>query len=372
LLILCAACNYPTAATPSAVPTLAATPLPTPTPAPALLPHSLYFLSARSGSPQVWRLERDGATFAQLTDEAEAVLSFDVSPADGGIAYVTGNQIYLLNADGSGRRLLVDNAAADAGEDGFYYSRVVAAPRFSADGMLLAYGYDGVWVYDFATGQALQVLQNEIEFDGDEATPVELYEPISWAPDSGQLLVSVSTPQGSTLAVWDAQANELIRFDSEDLLCCQAAWAPDSRSLLLASATLGIVEPGLWRYDARTGAQVVLIETASGEAYNFAAWPLQLPNGDLQYFYNSTAELPEGDLPLYIVHSATDGTSGRSQVRSEAFTVREALWAEDGSLVLVVQPVTVGGESGPVVLAFMDGRPLQALLDEGYALRWGP
>lgn len=370
VLLACSACNYPTATLAVASQTAQpATPTPSAIPLPPLLPHSVYFLSQRSGSTQVWRLETDGVNQFQLTDETINVDGFDVSPADGSIAYVIENQIVLLNSAGEDRRLLVDNAGADAESEDFFYAQLVSSPRFSPDGTRLAYGLNGVWVFDIPTGEVVQVLQNEI----DSGAPVELYSPLEWAPDNNQLLVSIATEQGSTLGVWDMQAVALIRLEVEDQLCCQFIWAPDSRSILLASATLGLVEPGLWRFDTRTGVRSTLIETISGEAYNFVGWPLQLANGDLQYFYSSAAELPEGDVPLYIVHSAADGTSARAQLRSESFSLREALWSSAGDAVLIAQPTTGGdGNSGSVGLVFLDGQPVLPLIDSGFDLRWGP
>lgn len=370
LLALCMACNYPTTGVVLVSPTPPQpTTTPSATPLPILLPHSLYFLSQRSGSAQVWRLETDGVTLSQVTTEATAVDGYDVSAADGSVAYVVSNQIYMVNADGSERRLLVDNAAANSQEPDFFYTQIISTPRFSPDGSKLAYSFGGAWVFDLATSEAQLILENEL--DGND--PVELYGPVEWAPDNSQLLIAISREESSTLGVWSSENDELVRLESEDLVCCQPSWAPDSRSVLLASATLGIVEPGLWRFDSQTGEQSTLIETISGEVYNFVAWPLQVTNGDLQYFYNSAADLPEGDVPFYIVRSSADGNSGRSQLRSDAFSLREALWAADGSLVLAAQPATGGdGTSGPVVLAFTDERPLQVLLDDGFELRWGP
>jgi Tol biopolymer transport system component len=345
------------------LPTLA----PTATTALRLLAHSVYFLSQRSGSVQVWRLEADGAKLVQLTDEATNVDGYDVSPTDGSIAYIADNQIYLMNADGSDRRLLVDNAAADPEAEDFFYTQIVSSPRFSPDGSQLAYALNGVWIYDVASSQAEHILENE--FEGG----TKVFAPLEWAPDNKQLLISMGTESGSALSVWQVGGEEPVQLESEDQPCCQTIWAPDSRSVLLASATLGLVEPGLWRFDTRTGERSTLIETTSGEAYNFVGWPLQLANGDLQYFYSSATELPEGDVPLYIIRSAADGTSARTQLRSESFSLREALWSPDGDLVLVAQPAAGGdGNSGPVTLVLLDGSPVVPLIDSAFNLRWGP
>lgn len=361
------ACTYPTS--PSVAATLppepSATPLPTE--APRLLPRALYFLSERSGNPALWRLAPDGVTLEQLTPDGETVNEFDVA-ATGLVVFRIQNRILRYNGSAQ-PQILVDNAGADPTAADFAYLQAVRAPRLAPNGATLAYAEGGLWLLDLASGNALRVLENVVEKDGDEVVPVELYSPVAWAPSGLQLLVSIASPQGSGLGIWDARTATLTRLQGEAVLCCQAVWAPDSASVLLASAALGLVEPGLWRFEASTGQARPLIEAHTGEAYHFVAWPLQLPNGDLQYFYASSVDVPESDLPLYMVRSAADGAGSRNQVREDGFSLREVLWAPDGSLAVVVQNVT--GGSGPIVLAHSDGRPLQVLVDFGYELRWG-
>ena len=83
-------------------------------PADALLPHTFYFLGTDTADlTQVFRIERDGETQKQLTFEPDSVKDYDVSLADGSVAYVANNQLLLVNADGSDRRLLVDGGAVD-------------------------------------------------------------------------------------------------------------------------------------------------------------------------------------------------------------------------------------------------------------------
>lgn len=377
IVFLCAACNYPTAATGSSAPPVTSAPAvaqQTNTAA-RLLPHSLYFLSSRSGSQQVWRLDADGIGLHQITNETNTVDGYDVSPADGTVAYVTANQLYLINTDGSQLRLLVDNSAADPDAEDFYYIQAISAPRFSPNGKTLAYAHNGIWFFDLAISQATQSLTNQIEILDDGSLQAnELYFPEQWAPDNNRLLISVAQGEGGTLAVLDPASDPpLTRFDSLGVFCCQAAWAPESNSVLVASPYLGLVNAGLWRYDASTGAQTTLLDTVSADLYQFAGWPRQAANGDLYYFYTSSADIPEGDQPMYMVHTGGDGSSGRTQLRSENFSLVDALWAEDGSLALIIQVGTVGsGNSGAVMLAFSDGRQLIGLLDEAHQLRWGP
>src|SRR5215216_1303116 len=73
----------------------------------SLLPHTFYYLRNDStGLPQVFRIEKDGKTANQITFEPTAVGRYDVSLMDGSVAFVVNNQLLLINADGSGRRVL--------------------------------------------------------------------------------------------------------------------------------------------------------------------------------------------------------------------------------------------------------------------------
>ncbi|MBX3003067.1 MAG: hypothetical protein KF821_09870 [Anaerolineales bacterium] len=369
LLLLLAACTYP--GTPGQPPTPTPQPsaTPAPTAAPRLLPQALYFLSTRGeGLQAIWRLDADGRTLQAITGGEASIDEFDVAP-NGQLVFRIGNRIYLHIQD-EAPRLLVDNASADEDAADFATQQAVRSPRLAPNGATLAYAQGGLWLFDLASGNALRVLENQSGSAGEGEDAQVVYSPVAWAPSGLQLLVAVAGPQGSGLGVWDASSHQFTRLASEGSLCCQASWAPDSRSVLLASQLLGLMEPGLWRFDTTTGEGVALVETHSGEAYPFIAWPLQLPNGNLQYFYASAVEPPQTDLPLYMVRAAADGVGARSQLRDDAFTIREALWAADGSLALVVQNAT--GSAGPIVLAASDGQPLQVLVDFGHDLRWGP
>lgn len=342
-----------------------------PTPLPTILPHSLYFLSNRSGLSQVWRLEADGTTLTQVTTEERTVEGFDVSRIDGRVAFVANNQLFLINSDGSERTLLIDNGSADLEAVDFYYRERIGNPRFSPDGRFLAYAYDGLWILDLTTNEALHLINNQLGEDEEGSPrPEKFFGPQEWAPDSTKLLLEVGYQEAGTLAILNPSADPLVtEFQSSGIVCCQAAWTPDSGAILVASPYIGLVDSGMWRYDAEDGEESILIGSDS-ELYEFAGWPLQLANGDLMYFYSSAPDIPDGDVPLFMVRTSADGVSGRAQLRADAFSMREALWAEDGSLALIVQAAT-GSLSGPVILARSDETQLQVLLDEGSDLRWG-
>ncbi|HEX9597464.1 MAG TPA: hypothetical protein VF982_11340 [Anaerolineales bacterium] len=377
ILLLTAACTFPAQPTgePAAAATFTATVSATPTSEP-ILPHPVYYLSRRSGSQQVWRLEADGVTRTQITTETADVVIFDVSRTDGSLAFVAQNQLYLVESDGGNRRLLVDNAAADPQAEGFYYSHRLSHPLFSPDGGFLAYSFDGVWILELASFQAVHFVENQLDITEDGTQTVErFYAPLSWAPNGQRLLLSLGGSESSTLGFLNPGAEPLLTEveNNSGLVCCQSAWAPDSNFLMVTSPYIGLVEQGAWRYDAATGARTALLDSVDDGLFHFAGWPLQTSDGSLFYFYASSAEVPDGDVPLFMVRSELDRLSQRTQLRPDAFSnIGEVLWAQDGSLALVVQVGADGGPAGSVLLAARDGRQLVLLLDEGHMLSWGP
>jgi Tol biopolymer transport system component len=382
IAVLICGCNFPTAgATPpidlvatAVAGTLAAEAPPTASPIPDLLPHPVYFLGESSGSAQVWRLERDGSAQSQITNEALAVDSFDVSRFDGSVAYVSNNQLYLVNADGSNRRLLVDNAAANPEAEDYFLVQRISDPLFSPSGTYLIYAFNGLWLLDLTSNQAVQLLENEIEESDGNVVPVAIYTPIQWAPDSQKLLVAIGGFETSGVSILNFDEGQtLTDLDTgSDVFCCQLAWGQDSSSALAASPYIGLIEPGLWRYDSENGEQTELLGVTDEGMFQFAGWPMEAADGSLRYFYTSSTEIPTSDLPLFMMRSDADGVSARVQMRPDSFSnIGEVLWADDGSLALIVQLSTAGDPNGSVILAFSDERQLQILIPSGHSLHWG-
>src|SRR5215203_1027899 len=122
-----------------------------------LLPHDLYYLGKDgSGLAQVFRIERDAKTQHQVTFEPSDVGNYDVSSVDGSVVYGANNQILLVNADGSGRRVLVEGGTVDPINP---LENSVSNPIFSPDGQTIAYGYKGLNLYTVSTGISKLVLE---------------------------------------------------------------------------------------------------------------------------------------------------------------------------------------------------------------------
>jgi Tol biopolymer transport system component len=340
-----------------------------------LLPHSVYYRDGLEEELQVWRLEADGFTTVQITDETAGVQDFAVSPADGSLAFVSNNQLFLVDGDGENRRLVADDSQVDKEGEDYSFRGFIEAPVFSPDGRTLAYAFDGLHLYNLASGEDEHVLTNLGNLPGEPFVfAKENYFPGPWSPDGSKLLIIMGYFEGSTLAVMDLEAAQpFTRLYSDGPACCLFNWAADGRSVLVANPHYAGQRPGLWSYDVETGEETVLIlGPAGGGSDEYVGWPQQLTSGDLVYFHVSLERFsPEVGIPLVMVQSDPD-RSDRTQLRPEVFQIAQALWAQDGSLALILQRGR--GDSWQVVLAPTDGSPLQALIEGERImdLAWGP
>ena len=343
----------------------------------SILPHALYFLSdIGTGGFQVWRLDRDSITQNQVTTEVVPVIDFTVSPVDGRVAYVVNNQLYVINPDGSERTLLVDGGAVDEEDPDYHFLRKINGLSWSPDGSILAFGQNGINFYNFAEVSSSLVLPSNLDpLEGIYPYPQALYVPLSWSPDGRFLLMDIGIYEGATLGVFDLTSSGVIRF-GEHMVCCHPAWVPDSKSVLVANPYAGILNSGLWRYDAAAGSVTELVsEDSSDGTLNFVGWPMQMPGGELQYFFTNIAGFPESGIVLTLVRAGNDGVSERTLLRQETWDLYEVLWSLDGSLLVAVQSYYEDApmpRDGTIILVDTLGSPVRPLVVNGYKLRWGP
>jgi Tol biopolymer transport system component len=344
-----------------------------------LLPRSLYFLSNDNQSiSQVYRLERDGKTKTQLTFEPVKVWAYDISTADGSLAFETNGQLILVNADGSNRRLVAQVSAPDAEAGGFFH------PTFSPDGKTLAYAHGGLNLYDLATGASSLVITDQLQDNGSgQLLPVETYSPVRYSPDGTKLLVALGHWEvAPSDAIYYPGSNTLVRHEAvtDYIVCCSfhggPSWTPDSSSFYgVASVHDSAFQFGqLWRVDATTGA-ITRMLTSGNE---LPKDPYLAPDGQLYFFYGFYS-LDSGffDAPvLQLVRASPNGVTGRTVLRDENFVLmNEALWAPDASFVVVatapdrnwnqaggvLELYTTNGQKSPIWLASF-----------GKEMKWGP
>ena len=346
-----------------------------------LLPHRLYFLSNDSQSIlQVFRLERDGRTKTQVTFEPARVWDYTVSPADGSIAYEVNRQLVLVNADGSNRRILVQDTPVPEGR-GFY------RPVFSPDGKTLAYAHGGLNLYDVSTEASNLVLTDRLTDNGSgQLLPVETYSPESYSPDGTKLLVALGHWEVMpSHAVYYPGTHALVRYAEvkDYIYCCSfhggPSWTSDSSSFYgVASVHDTTYQSGeLWRVDAVNGMVTRMLSVSNG-TLNLPSEPYLAPNGQLYFFFGSyRTDSGYYDAPvLNLVRAAPDGVTGRSVIRNENFRMMdEALWAPDASFVIVATaPDRSRNQSGGVLeLYSTDGQKSPVWLASfGQQMQWGP
>jgi len=342
-----------------------------------MLPGSLYYLSNdASAISQVWRVEPDGVTIRAVTFEPVNVDSYAVSPVDGRVAYVSGNQLLQVDANGAGRSVLVSGGLIDPNNP---FVNRISSPAWSPDGATLAYGNGGLNFYTLSTGSSNRVLEDQITHVAEMPFPQELYWPGAYSPDGRKLLVMLGYYEGISFAVYDLASGALVRMtgDGSTDACCEPVWVPDGRALYTALPTIGMLSPGMWRVDAASGAVTTLIEGfVELGTYNFAGYPSLGPDGLLHYFFASEQSEREvgGRPPLQMVRSGQDGFTGRTVLRPETFELlNEALWSPDASFVVAAMAT---GENvyqgGRLDVYYVDGRPAVTVAPFGRDLAWGP
>jgi Tol biopolymer transport system component len=345
-----------------------------------LLPHSMYFLNNDSaGLVQVYRLERNGMTVNQVTSEPANVESYDVSPMDGSVVYVSNNQLLVAGADGSNRRMILDGGPMDVNNP---FLTAVRNPIWSPNGQTIAYGFKGLNFYSIASGLSNRVIEDDIDdLGGGLLVPRELFFPDQYSADGSRLILTLGYYEGASAAIYYPNGNALVRLRGGEgaLICCgETEWASDGTAFHAANPSMGMFMPGLWRVDSANGNVTTLVSGEAGNGvFNFADEPYLGPDGQLYYFF---ASLPAGQesvsrVPLQLVRSAPDGVTNRVLLRPESFELmNEALWAPDASFVIAamapIQDVYFGGEAE---LVYTDGqKEAISLVPFAMQLKWGP
>lgn len=341
--------------------------------------HALYFLSNDSQAiTQIYRLEPDGRTKTQLTFEPANVEEYDVSLADGSLAYEVNNQLILVQADGTDRRVLAE-VAPDA-ITSFH-------PTFSPDGQTLAYAHNGLNLYTVSAGTSNLVIEDRMEDVGNGVLlPIETYLPERYSPDGTRLLVALGHWEvAPSHAIYDPATTALVRHEEvqDYIFCCSfhggPAWSPDGSSFYgVASAHDFAYQSGeLWRVEAASG-KVTRALGANNGTLNLPKELYPAPDGNL-YFFLGTYSDASGffDAPvLQLVRSAPDGVTNRTTLRDENFVLMtEALWAPDASFVIVASAPDRNWDlaGGVLELYPTNGQKEPVwLAPSGSMLKWGP
>jgi Tol biopolymer transport system component len=338
-----------------------------------VLPAPVYFIGQDG---QIWRLEADGATISQITHEPAPVTEFDDSPKDGTLAYVSSNALIISDAQGGNRRVMLSGPALSQSPDATYILSSLTKPRWSPDGMTLAYGLGGINLLDVPTGTSRMLRSTTYS----ETSPAEIriYVPDQWSPDGTRLLVHLGFSEGGGLVVLRlADHSEVLLTSPDGLVCCYQAWATDGLNIYFANDSVGYVASGLWRADVVSGTGVTLIAGEQDGKFTLVSYPYQGADGRLYAFMSSTSEFPEAFPALVMTRSAADGVTERMTLRTDTWHLGDVLWAQDGSGALIIDqspdfprpdPFAI---LGPLVWLPTDGSPALVLPVVGTSLHWG-
>jgi Tol biopolymer transport system component len=371
--------STPTGEAPASTEVPAPTPEPSATPEPAeLLPHSLYYLAPDANQKtQVWMIERDGTTVRQITSETEGVGTYDISPVGKRLAYTTNDGLYIAAANGTAPSKVI-SIPADDGTGRWKYKNQVTNLLWSPDGKTLAYAQYGVKFFEPETNTFTQSFTNSMVYVEGNAVPEKLYSPAAWSPDGKKLAVNLDYLESGVRMIYDPSTKEttqLVRSDGNSP-CCNPSWSPDGSKLYLTGIPYGTSTSDLWVYDAVSGVGTSLIAgTGADGSSNYVDFLSMVTDQKMVFFSAGTAMDTPENTPLSMVSADMSAPMQQQSLRSDKFFVYESLWAEDGSLAVIVQPAPGEQTSpfhGPVLLLNAADTPAHALAADGRLLRWGP
>ena len=355
-------------------------PIPTDKPQPQAdfqLPAPVYLL--REG--QIWRLEHDGITQRQITHEPAPVNSFDVSPVDGGLVYVSGNALIYADAYGENRQVLVagpdlpvvtDDLAAC--NDKHHITGKISTPVWSPDGRRIAYIQSGLNVMTRSSGEVEIAHPNDVIPDQGEVTDRRVIASvISWSPDGQRLLVTTYGYPLRSLYYRDIAVKTLSGYLStiKECFACTSAWSADSQTFYLGDPLWG-GQDALSRCAVEDmGCTLIGLDIPARTAY-FYAYPHVYNQDEIYVFMGISHDTGEPPVTFKLHRVQSDG-HGTTELRTDEYAIQTALWANDHSGVLIV-PTSPSGTTPPDSLMWLsvDGSPAVTLSFTGaQMLRWG-
>ncbi len=293
------ATTTPTATlTPS--PTATSTPTPTLTPTPAYPPRIAY-VSDRTGTPQIYIIQSDGANDTQLTFEGWNEHPF-WSPDGSSIYFISdrgqGPALWSMQADGSDQQevLFVPGSTGYAlspnGEHVAYLQPGPAGIQLFLDGLLWS------------------------QFPGQRLS-------LQWAPDSQNIVLEID--YAKTVGIMNIASSEVSLLTDPAYASWNPGWSPDGRSVVFASTKDG--NAGIYTLSL---AQPTFVRLTPLNAWSQA--PSWSPDGSLVAHITGEGG---GQWGLYVVDPSGNN---RFRLFSPVFPEAPAVWSSDSQqLAFLVQ-----------------------------------
>ena len=323
---------------------------------PNILPAPLYFLRGEGSSSQIWRMDNDGLTLTQITQETGGISGFDINPIDNSLAYILERQLIRFDPTTGNRQILAHGTENTPPRN----------PLFSPDGNLLAYSMGGIHLIDLTIMNDRMVLENN---SNSSPSQFRSYYPRSWSPDSQKLALMIGYYEWGGSGILSVTDGVLLsEFDHADT----QAWSTDSMTYFSAHSTepgMMSTDPGLFSINATQGAAD---QSLINDSYIW--WPNVNSSGNLVFFQGEPVPTAIGKYNLSLVSGA--GLSDPWQVlwpnilHLSASGFPEAVWSADGESV-VVRVLHMPTRTSEVLFLSLDGSPPIFLLQDAWNIRFG-
>jgi len=252
-----------------------------------------------------------GVTRVTVVDDHEWLLYAEPvwSPDGSKIVFYDGSSkggdddIYVVNADGSGRRNLTNNQAQDV------------QPAWSPDGTKIAFSSwstGGIYVMN-PDGSGLRNLTNNA---GDNFTP-------AWSPDGTKILFGSTRDGNYAIYLMNADGSGVTRLTDPEGIWGEPAWSPGGTKIAFASSRDGNRDVYMMNADG-TGVTRLTNDPGSS-AYN----PVWSPDGSKIAFWRYCSYCT-GNGEIYVMNG--DGSGLLNLTNNPAFDERPR-WSPDGTQI---------------------------------------
>jgi ABC-type nickel/cobalt efflux system permease component RcnA len=275
---------------------------------------AIYLNADENKHKQLFIVDTQGSDPIKLTDTANGVVDFAISPDQGQIIYIEQTEdieynLWLMNLISKEKRLVVSCKTAVCGQ-----------PIWSPDGKRVVYEYmelDGgvssLWWFDVASGKAQPVFQ-EARLPGTNPR---------WSPNGEWL--SYAAPNGIRLYDLESSESRLI----ENILGAAVQWSPDSKSFLLRDVLIKQDQfiTQLFLYDLSS--ETITNLNANENMENIlAAWS---PDGEFIAVVRRDLSIPRGD-QIWLMRA--DGSDAHALTDMPAVLHGSLNWSPDGKYIL--------------------------------------